>query len=128
MSHWVEMRTHFTDIETLSDACAMLGLNLIHRSTARGWGGNDISADYVIRLEGYYDVAFIQNDNRWNIHADWYDGSVERAIGEDGNKLKQAYTAAAAVKAAEAQGHAVEMQRMDNGDIRLVLKVGAGDL
>lgn len=103
----------------------MLGLKLVQNAKARGWSGNTIKADYVIKLDGSYDVALIKKGDVYDISADWYDGSVERAIGKDGNKLKQAYTAAATVKVAQAQGHPVEMQRFDNGDIKLVLKVGA---
>lgn len=125
MSHWVEKKTNFTDIEALKDACNMLGIQLVQNAKARGWSGNTIKADYVIKLKGSYDVALIRKGEHWDIRADWYDGSVKNAIGKDGNKLKQAYTAAATVKVARAQGHPVEMQRIENGDIKLVLKVGA---
>ncbi|RRJ54810.1 DUF1257 domain-containing protein [Paenibacillus oralis] len=125
MSHWVEKKANFKDIDALKEACTMLGLQLIQNAKARGWSSNTIQADYVIKLNGSYDVALINNGDGYDISADWYDGSVARAIGKEGNNLKQAYTAAATVKVARAQGHPVEMQRVENGDIRLVLKVGA---
>lgn len=125
MSHWVEKKTNFVDIETLAEACKLIGLTLTENERARGWSGNTIKAEYVIKLKGKYDIALIQKDGRWDISADWYDGSVEKAIGRDGNNLKQAYTAAAALKVAKAHGHPVEMQRTDNGEIKLVLTVGA---
>jgi len=125
MSHWTEKKTNFTDIEALKDACNMLGLNLVQNAKARGWAGNTKKAEYVIKLNGSYDVALIRTDNHWDISADWFDGSVEKVIGKDGNKLKQAYTCAAAVKVARANGHPIEMQRVDSGDIKLVIQMGA---
>lgn len=125
MSHWVEKKANFKDVEALAEACKMLGLQLDQNARARGWSGATIKADYVIKLDGSYDVALVKNGDSYDITADWFDGSVARAIGREGNKLKQAYTAAATLKVARAQGHAVEMQRVDNGEIKLILKVGA---
>lgn len=125
MSHWESKAANFKDMDTLKEACEMMGLVLIQDARARGWNGQTIKADYVIKLDGEYDVAFVKNGDSYDIKADWFGGYVERAIGKNGNTLKQAYTSAATVKVAKAQGHPIEMQRLENGNIKLVLKVGA---
>ncbi|HIW31684.1 MAG TPA: DUF1257 domain-containing protein [Candidatus Paenibacillus intestinavium] len=126
MSHWSTAPTNITNIEALKDACTMLGLTIQENAIARGYQGNRLRADYVIKLEGPYDVALIKEKDTFSIKADWWGGHVEKVIGKEGNKIKQAYTAAATVQVAKAKGYPVEMQRIDNGDIKLVLKVGAG--
>jgi hypothetical protein len=104
----------------------MLKLNLVENSYARGWNGQKLKADYVIKLDGRFDVALVKDGDAYSIMADMYDGSVEKVIGKDGNKLKQAYSAAATIQIARQKGYPVEMQTFENGDIKLILKVGAG--
>lgn len=126
MSHWSTAPTNITNIDALRDACNMLGLKLEEKTYARGYASNKLKADYVIKLDGPYDVALIQEGETYSIKTDWWGGHVEKIIGKEGNKLKQAYTASASVQVARAKGYPVEMQRIENGDIKLVLTVGAG--
>jgi hypothetical protein len=126
MSHWSTAKTNITDVNALKEACSMLKLNLVENSYARGWNGQKLKADYVIKLDGRFDVALVKDGDAYSIMADMYDGSVEKVIGKDGNKLKQAYSAAATIQIARQKGYPVEMQTFENGDIKLILKVGAG--
>ncbi|MNW54671.1 hypothetical protein D3C74_322840 [compost metagenome] len=116
--------TSIRDEEALKEACKMLELTLQENGKARIHNGT-IKADYVIKLDGPFDVGLIKEGETYSIQADWWAGHVAKVIGEKGSTLLQAYTAAATVKVAKAQGKQIEMKRVGNGDIKLILRAGA---
>ncbi|GAA0853974.1 DUF1257 domain-containing protein [Paenibacillus glucanolyticus] len=116
--------TFIRDEESLLEACKLLNLTLKKNARARVHLGS-VKADYVIKLDGPFDVGLVKDGENYSIKADWWNGHVAKVIGENGSKLLQAYSAAATVKVAKAQGKQIEMQRIENGDIKLILRAGA---
>jgi hypothetical protein len=57
MSHFVTIKTQIKDLDALRSALKKLGLSLFPNAQARGYEENNIKGDYVIRLNGPYDVA-----------------------------------------------------------------------
>jgi hypothetical protein len=57
MSHFTEIKAQIKDIEALRLACQELGLTLLQNVEARGYYDNKTKGDYVIQLNGPYDIA-----------------------------------------------------------------------
>ena len=69
MSHFTTIKTQIRDTEALRAACTELGLELIPNAEARGYYTQKIKGEYVIRLQGPYDIAL----NRQSEHDLRYD-------------------------------------------------------
>ena len=78
MSHFTTINTRIKDIDALRSACAELGVSLEHNTTARGFGGNHLDGNFVLRLRGTYDVAHRRDKNTedYTLHADLWQGRV----------------------------------------------------
>ena len=57
MSHFTTIKTQIKDLEALRLACTELGLSLLQKAEARGYGGNKLAGDYTIKLKGPFDIA-----------------------------------------------------------------------
>ena len=57
MSHFTEIKTQIKDIEALRLACLEMGLTLLQNADARGYYENKTKGEYVVQLQGPYDIA-----------------------------------------------------------------------
>ncbi|MCF7855681.1 MAG: DUF1257 domain-containing protein, partial [Candidatus Pacebacteria bacterium] len=57
MSHFTTINIQIRDIDAVKAACSELGLSVEENTQARGYGSKRQHGDYVIRLNGPYDVA-----------------------------------------------------------------------
>ena len=60
MSHFTTIQTQLRDLDALRQALGELGVTLHEKAHARGYAGNTLKGDYVIRLKGPYDIALNQ--------------------------------------------------------------------
>ena len=82
MSHFTTIQTQVRDLDALRHALGELNVTLHEKTTARGYAGNQLQGDYVIRLKGPYDIALNQTpDGSYGLTTDWWDGHVERRWG-----------------------------------------------
>jgi hypothetical protein len=124
MSHTSNLKTQITDIKALEMACKELGLTLIKNGVCRGYNGNTITGDYVIKLKGPYDVALdLQSDNTYLLRTDWWAGHVAKEIGENAGRLLMEYGIAKATLTARKMGHMVSRKKLPNGNVTLVVNV-----
>lgn len=124
MSHFTEVKTTIKNIQSLKMACKDMGLELIENGTARGYAGQTVKADYVVKLKGLYDVALNKAaDGSYTITTDWWQGHVAKEIGQNGGKLIQHVGVNAAILAARKQGHTVNKKVMQDGSIKVVVGV-----
>lgn len=122
MSHFTTIKTEIKDIDALRGAVGELGLGLESNAEARGYAGNLIKGDYVIRLKGPYDVAINrQQAGSYGLTCDWWDGHVEREVGPKFGRLLQLYGVHKATREARAKGHLVQRRAQANGSIKLVI-------
>jgi len=122
MSHFTEIKTEIRDINALRGACAELGLELLENATARGFAQNTIKGEFVIKLNGPYDVAVTkQNNGSYGLTADLWAGHVEKELGKDFGRLKQMYGVHKTTLEARRKGYNVRRQNLPNGGIRLAL-------
>ncbi len=123
MSHISKIELEVKDLATLSQACAQLGLCLIRGQKHYKWYGKQASCDHAIRVPGAdYEIGVGKTDDRYELACDYYDRSLEKAIGRKGGLLKQAYAVAKARIEARKKGYSVLERKTETG-IRLCVRV-----
>ena len=122
MSHFTTIKTQIRDIDALRQAVGEMGYALIPNAEARGFVNNTTKGDYVIRLQGPYDIALNrQPDGSFGLTADWWDGHVEKEVGKDFGKLLQLYGVHKAMQEARRKGHTVQRRHQQDGSIKLTI-------
>jgi len=122
MSHFATIQTQIRDIGALHAACDELGVELVHNTNARGYGGNTHKGDFVIKLKGPYDIALNRGDDgSYGLACDWWDGHVEKEVGANYGRLLQLYGVHKARIEAQKKGYTVRRQTLGDGAIKLVI-------
>jgi hypothetical protein len=122
MSHFTTIKTQIKDIEALRSACNEMGLTLLQNTTARGYGSSTRTGDFVIKLEGPFDIAVNkQQDGTFGLTTDWWAGHVEKEVGQNYGKLLQLYGVHKATIEARKKGLSVLRRQKQDGSIKLVL-------
>lgn len=122
MSHFTTIKTQIKDIHALRSACQELKLELLPDAEARGYNGALQRGKFIIRLKGPYDVALHrQPDGSYGLTTDWWDGHVEKEVGQDYGKLLQLYGVHKATIEARKKGLSVLRRQQTNGSIKLIL-------
>lgn len=125
MSHFTTIKTQIKDIAALEAACKELKLSLLQKAKARGYANETRPGDYVIKLNGPYDIAVNrQPDGTYGLTTDWWQGQVEKEVGANFGKLLQLYGVHKATAEARKKGFSVMRQPQRNGNIKLVLLGG----
>src|SRR5271157_5509510 len=123
MSHVTTIDLQIKDLEALKAACARLGYEFKEgQTTYRWWGhwGGDFplpqgfkedlgKCTHAIRVPGAsYEIGVVIREGNINLLWDFYpSGGLERQVGKNGAKLKQAYAIEATRKAAKKAGYKV---------------------
>ena len=122
MSHFTTIKTQIRDIDALRQSIGEMGYALIPNAEARGFINNNTKGDYVIRLQGPYDIALNrQPDGSFGLTADWWNGHVEKEVGKDFGKLLQLYGVHKAMQEARRKGHTVQRRQQQDGSIKLTI-------
>jgi hypothetical protein len=122
MSHFTTIKTQIKDTEALRSACTELGLALEENTQARGYAGNQLKGDHVIRLKGPYDIALNrQPDSSFGLTADLWNGHVEAEVGPNYGRLMQLYAVHKAIREARKKGHLVKRSQQQDGAIKLTI-------
>ena len=122
MSHFTTIKTQIKDLEALRAATNELGLQLLTKTTARGFISQTIKGEYVVRLKGPYDIAVNQQpDGTYGLTTDWWNGHVEKEVGKSFGRLLQLYGVHKATAEARKKGYSVLRNPQSNGSIKLVL-------
>jgi hypothetical protein len=122
MSHFTTIHTQIKDIEALRETCAELRLELLRDAEARGYGSQLQRGDWVIRLQGPYDVALHrQTDGTYGLSTDWWEGHVEKEVGANYGRLLQLYAVHKAAREARKRGLSVQRTLRSDGSIKLTI-------
>ena len=122
MSHFTTITTQIKDPEALRSACNEMGLALLQNVEARGYYQNKIKGEFVVRLQGPYDIALNkQPDGSFGLTADLWRGHVEQEVGQGYGKLLQLYGVHKAIREAKRKGHLVQRRQQENGAIKLII-------
>ncbi|MCB1232967.1 MAG: DUF1257 domain-containing protein [Verrucomicrobiae bacterium] len=127
MSHFVTIQTQIRDVAALEDACAELGLQLLHNAEARGYANQTRRGELVIRLKGPYDIAANRESDigdesaRYTLTTDWWGGHVEKEVGPNYGRLLQLYGVHKTMREANKKRLRVTRRQEIDGSIRLTL-------
>jgi len=122
MSHFTTIKTQIKDIPALRSALAEMSLSMFANTEARGYYQNTIHADYVIRLNGPYDIALNQQpDGSFGLTSDLFAGHVEKEVGQNYSKLLQLYAVHKATREARRKGLSVVRKSQSDGSIKLTV-------
>lgn len=127
MSHFVTIQTRIRDLDSLSDACAELGVSLAANTDCRGYAGITRNAPHVIKLRGPYDIAVDPSDSQdgnYGLTTDWWDGHVAREVGEGYGRLLQSYGVHKTTREARLRGLRTTRKVEADGTILLTLEGG----
>lgn len=121
MSHFTRVRTRLTDHDVLVQALRNLGYAVERRASVRGWRGQTLAADIVVRGTNGYDIGFVATQNGFEAVADWSGISEEQEVFI--GRIRQEYALLKAESAARRAGW-VNLRRIRQDDGAVVL---AGD-
>ena len=122
MSHFTTIQTQIRDLDALRAACAEMKIGLFKNTEARGYGSNQRLGEYVIRLNGPFDIALNQNQNGgFDLSTDWWEGHVEKEVGQGFGKLLQLYGVYKATREAKGRGLSVSRNPLQDGSIKLTI-------
>lgn len=108
MSHFTTITTAVTDLELAKLAAGALGLVAKENDYIRGYRGNTQKADLVLVGTQNYDAGLVKNqDNKYDLVADWDMYRIQQDIGEKGGKFLQEYGFQTIVAQAKRLGHKV---------------------
>jgi hypothetical protein len=123
MSHISKIELQVKDLSILGAACAKLGLELIRSKKSFKWYGKEASCDHAIKVpDAEYEIGVIDRDGLYELNCDFYDQNLERVIGKNGGRLKQAYAVEKTMIEARRKGYSVLERKTDNG-IRLHVRM-----
>jgi hypothetical protein len=124
MSHISKIELEVNDLGTLSRACSRLGLELIKGQKTFKWFGKDGKCDHAIKVPNAdYEIGVIKAGNTFELHCDYYDPIIGKAIGRNGGLLKQAYAVERTKAEARRKGYTVIEKTTESG-IRLQVRMG----
>ena len=143
MSHVCKIELMIRDLDALEAACKEIGLELVRNQDHFKWFGRSVGdypipegftaedmgkCQHAIRIPGNkkaYEIGITQRrDGKpgfqllWDFWAGGY--GLREVIGEDGNRLRQAYAAAVATKAYSKLGYRVT--RSTRADGRIIME------
>jgi hypothetical protein len=113
-------------MEALRSACNEMGLILGQNIQARGYGGKTHQGEYVIKLKGPFDIALNKQANgTYQLTTDWWDGHVEKEVGQKFGRLIQSYGVWKTTMEASRKGYMVTRQGLKNGSVKVTITGGA---
>lgn len=137
MSHIAKIELEINDLESLKTACKALGFNFIENQTTYRWYGRwvgDTPLPEGVSIEelgkcthaihvpaAVFEVGVVQKGTKYSLMWDyWIGGGLEKYIGKNACKLKQAYTLERIRKSARQKGYLIHETRTQTG-IRVAL-------
>ena len=123
MSHISKIELEVKDLGILSQVCKKLGLDLVKGKKSFKWYGRDESCDHIIRVPGAdYEIGILNKGGQYELNCDFYDPNIEKVIGRQGGRLKQAYAVEKAKIEARKKGYPVIEKQLKAG-IRLHVRI-----
>lgn len=125
MSHKVKIEgIEITNLNILERAASRIGGKLIKNVDTFKWYSQSVSGECDHKLsftDASYEVGIKQNQHKYDLIWDnWYSGGLTKVVGNNAEKLMQAYSIESVKYAAMLNNYAVSEQNTDNG-IRLTL-------
>ncbi len=120
MSHFTTIEVKIQNGEILQQALQELGYKVERNTMVRGYEGNKIQAEYVIRQINGYDLGFRKQGASYELIADFWGAQIDEQAFV--NAVTQKYAHKSLMASAQAQGFAIEQQEtLPDGTVRVVV-------
>lgn len=140
MSHLTKIKVEVSSLDILKAACDRLGIQFVpNQQTYKWWGRwmkdwplpegineSDLGkCDHAILVPGAdYEVGVVKQGDKYTLLYDfWSSGGLKAALGDNAEKLVQAYAVEAAKAEAQMQGYSVWEENLSDGSIQLHVQV-----
>ena len=121
MSHFTTVKVQIKNPEVLANVLTDLGHKFEHNTQVRGYQGDKIQAEYVIRQNNGYDLGFRKDgDDNYEIIADFWGAGINQT--QFVNQIQQKYAHQMLLHTATTQGYIIEAEEvMEDGTVRVVV-------
>ena len=121
MSHFTTIKVQIKNSEVLANILTDLGRKLEYNTQVRGYQGDKIQAEYVIRQNNGYDLGFRKDgDDNYEIIADFWGAGINQT--QFVNQIQQKYAHQMLLHTATTQGYSIEAEEvMEDGTVRVVV-------
>jgi hypothetical protein len=121
MSHFTTIKVQIKNNEILANVLAELGHKVESNTQVRGYQGDRIQAEYVIRQNNGYDLGFRKDgDDNYEIIADFWGAGINQT--QFVNQIQQKYAHQMLLHTAATQGYSIEAEEvMEDGTVRVVV-------
>jgi Protein of unknown function (DUF1257) len=120
MSHFTTIKVEIQNGEILHQALQELGYKVERNTLIRGYKGNKIEAEYVIRQINGYDLGFRKQSANYELIADFWGAQIDEQAFV--NAVTQKYAHKSLMVSAQAQGFAIEQEEtLPDGTVRVVV-------
>lgn len=125
MSHTVKIKTTFKDASIFKKALEKFGWTIKENSKIRTYP-SDSARDTVYKqiavnpASSGYDIGITTKpDGEIELYADFYDGSIQKSLGQDLQRLRQEYSTQLTIDEMTFNGFTAEQSVGKNGEILL---------
>jgi hypothetical protein len=124
MSHFSNIKTKIRNLDSLKAALNDVGIDWKSGpGEVRGYQGNTLQAEIVVKQNNNYDIGFSWNGNEYELVADLQYWQQPLTVEGFLRQVTQRYAYHTVVNEASNQGFAVtEQQKNKDGSIRLVVQ------
>lgn len=121
MSHFTTIKVQIKNSEVLANILTDLGHKFEYNTQVRGYQGDKIQAEYVIRQNNGYDLGFRKDgDDNYEIIADFWGAGINQT--QFVNQIQQKYAHQMLLHTATTQGYSIEAEEvMEDGTVRVVV-------
>lgn len=120
MSHFTTIKVQIKNGKILHQVLQELGHQVECNTKVRGYRGNTIQAEYVIRQRNGYDLGFRRCDDNYEIVADFWGTRINQK--EFVNSIIQKYAHKTLIQTVQEQGFNIEKENvLEDGTVRVVV-------
>jgi Protein of unknown function (DUF1257) len=120
MSHFTTIKVEIQNGEILQQALQELGYKVERNTMVRGYEGNKIKAEYVIRQISGYDLGFRKQGASYELIADFWGTQIDQQAFI--SAVTQKYAHRSLMATVQAQGFAIEQEEtLPDGTVRVVV-------
>jgi Protein of unknown function (DUF1257) len=121
MSHFTTIKVQIKNSEVLANVLNDLGHKVESNTQVRGYQGDKIQAEYVIRQNNGYDLGFRKDgDDNYELIADFWGAGINQT--QFVNQIQQKYAHQMLLHTAATQGYSIEAEEvMEDGTVRVVV-------
>mgnify|MGYP000287418379 CR=1 FL=1 len=120
MSHFTSIKVQIENGELLRQSLVELGYQVEQNTMVRGYQGDKVQADYVVRQSNGYDLGFRRQGDDYEMVADFWGAKIDQKLFI--NALTQKYAHKSLIATVQNQGYSIEQEEvLTDGTVRVLV-------